>query len=193
MESSIRHREYLRMKIIQFLFLLVVYSSFNSILVQCKIVEGSLRTSRDRFIFLARFCFFADTSATLKYSLAYPNSYCEKDSDGNYLEGCQELVLYYDEKFQWEYVYKNDDLTCEEKVSTELLHPSQIVSLKPGSSHQTGQADTYRLFSSGCWLRKSKIIYIWTIAQKIEMNHYSISLSKKILFVSPFKLAASAY
>ena len=135
-------------------------------LTSAKIVEGSMWNPGSTFSFLTRFCFQSGDESTMKYSIRYPSSYCARDETGKYKNGCQKLVLYYDEKDQWDRVYKNDKLQCAEKLSPELLHDSQIINLDPltTSGEVLSNLYDYIKYASGCWEVTGQYKICWASA-----------------------------
>ena len=137
----------------------IIFVNVQILPTDAKIVEGSVWAPNSNFHFLSRFCFQEGNDATLEYEIRYPESFCLRGENGIYQSGCQKLVLYYDEKDQWDFVYKNDKVECQDKLDPNLLHYSQIINLDPMKHEPGEEIDSlykYSMFVSGCWLTKSK-------------------------------------
>ncbi|XP_057301607.1 transmembrane protein 145-like [Hydractinia symbiolongicarpus] len=80
------------------------------------ITEGSLKTSKENWKFLTRFCYHT-SQGRVEYRFEYPASKC-----------CQEVILYYDD--QWPNVYPQESMSCKEKQDVTDPRNSQVLTLK---------------------------------------------------------------
>ncbi|XP_054711897.1 transmembrane protein 145-like [Uloborus diversus] len=98
---------------------------FCILCVRGKIIQGELRTA-DNWSFLTRFCFLSERGM-FEYDIEYPKEF-----------KTQNILLYYDERNQWPFVYKKNK-TCLEKESVLFVPNGQVIYLNQST------------FRSGCF------------------------------------------